>query len=67
MCGPQAALAIVSSWYQGQTVPALLPPATLQVMEQNSMEQDEDNTAEETDADVVKRDLIQVIMYWQVY
>ena len=56
----QAALDVVAPWYQGATVSALVPSATVELMAQNKMEEDEDNKAEETDADVVKRDLVQV-------
>ena len=56
----QAALDKVSPWYQGCVVSALVPSATVELMAQNKMEEDEDNKAEETDADVAKRDLIQV-------
>ena len=56
----QAALDVVAPWYQGSAVSALVPSATVELMAQNKMEEDEDNKAEETDADVVKRDLVQV-------
>lgn len=44
-------------------MPALIPEDTLRTEEEKRREKDIDNTAEETDADIAKRDLIQVKLF----
>ena len=56
----QEAIDKVSVWFQGCTLPSLVPRETLQKLEMEREEMDEDNKEEETDAEVAKRDLIQV-------
>ncbi|XP_076441793.1 RNA polymerase II-associated protein 1-like [Babylonia areolata] len=64
VCNPadEAALDRVSPWYQGNCVPAMVPPATVEQMAKSKTEEDEDSKVEETDAEVAKRDLIQGLM-----
>nr|KAG5688524.1 hypothetical protein BaRGS_031308 [Batillaria attramentaria] len=53
------ALDETSSWYQGLVTPSLLPARTAEMIEEKRMgEQNEDNSEQETDADMAKRDLI---------
>ncbi|KAK7469640.1 hypothetical protein BaRGS_00036369 [Batillaria attramentaria] len=61
LCNPadEEALDETSSWYQGLVTPSLLPARTAEMIEEKRMgEQNEDNSEQETDADMAKRDLI---------
>lgn len=52
---------MTSTWYQGLVVPSLVPADTVRKQVEEKKEKDNDeNQAQETDADVTKRDLIEV-------
>jgi hypothetical protein len=56
----QSAFDDVGPWFQGCVVPSLIPRPTIERLELDRKEEDDENKEEETDADVAKRDLIQV-------
>lgn len=59
MCGFQEATDTTWAWFLGNLTVALTPTATLEKAAQDE-DTDEENKEEETDADVIKRDVIQV-------